>query len=204
MIGNGIHPREAGVTSDRDDRLQALVRRARKGGPSEFHALAEAVLERIRRWAIGLTGNRDAADEVTQRVLITLHRSLDTYAGRGRFENWLYRVTRNAALSLLREERRHAKLDENLAAEAGRHPVERLEAERTADLVRTFFRDLPTRQREVFDLVDLQGLEPSDVAEMLELQPSTVRVHLHRARKTLRKRILDQHPEIRERYGDDL
>lgn len=192
------------MTSDRDDRIQALVRRAQEGGAPEFRALVEERFERIRRWAIGLTGSRDAADEVTQRVLIVLHRNLDGYAGRGRFDSWLYRVTRNAALTFLREERKHAELDENFPAEPGMHPVERLDVERTAELVRAFFRELPARQREVFDLVDLQGLEPSDVAQMLELQPSTVRVHLHRARSTLRTRILDQHPEIRERYGDEM
>lgn len=184
--------------------MEELVRSAREGGEAEFRALAEEVFGRVRRWAVGLCGDPDAADEVTQRVLIALHRNLDGWDGRGRFGSWLYTVTRNAALTVMREEERYAELDESLPAEEGRHPTDRVDDERAADLVRAAFRRLPVRQREVFDLVDLQGREPSEVAERLELSPSTVRVHLHRARSAIRTRILERHPELRERYGDEM
>lgn len=184
------------MTSGRDHRLQELVRRAREGEASDFRKLVRVVFDRLQRWAIGHTGSRDAADEVTQRVLIILHRRLDSYDGRGRFESWLYRITRNAAFAYMREAKRHVRLDENLPARSDMHPVERLHTERAAELVRVLFEQLPARQREVFDLVDLQGREISEVAAMLELSPSTVRVHLHRARSAIRTEILARHPEF--------
>ena len=48
------------------------------------------------------------------------------------------------------------------------------------------------RQREVFDLVDLQGLDPKEAAELLEMNPNTVRVHLLRARRRMRREMLAQ------------
>ena len=48
------------------------------------------------------------------------------------------------------------------------------------------------RQREVFDLVDLQGLEPKEAAELLEMNPNTLRVHLLRARRRMRREMLAQ------------
>ena len=46
------------------------------------------------------------------------------------------------------------------------------------------------RQREVFDLVDLQGLKPREAADLLEMNPNTLRVHLSRARRRMRKEML--------------
>ena len=47
-------------------------------------------------------------------------------------------------------------------------------------------------QREVFDLVDLQGLKPREAADLLEMNPNTLRVHLFRARRSMRKEMLAQ------------
>jgi RNA polymerase sigma-70 factor (ECF subfamily) len=60
---------------------------------------------------------------------------------------------------------------------------------------------LSERQREVFDLVDLQGFASAEVSEMLGLEAVTVRSHLFRARKTIRKKILESAPELVEGYG---
>jgi RNA polymerase sigma-70 factor (ECF subfamily) len=73
-----------------------------------------------------------------------------------------------------------------------------MENARAAALVRAFFAELQGRQREVFDLVDLQGYTPAEAAEMLEIEPPTARVHLLRARRAIRERILAAHPTLME------
>jgi RNA polymerase sigma factor (sigma-70 family) len=62
--------------------------------------------------------------------------------------------------------------------------------------------ELSDRQREVFDLVDLQGIAAVEVGAMLGMEPVTVRSHLFRARRAIRKRILESHPELVEDYGN--
>lgn len=61
---------------------------------------------------------------------------------------------------------------------------------RTLQLIRTLLVELPPAQREIFDLVDLQGLKPSEAAGLLEMNPSTLRVHLLRARRRMRSEML--------------
>ena len=84
------------------------------------------------------------------------------------------------------------------AMESG--PAERIATGQAAGLIATFFDGLPTKQREVFDLVELQGLKAAEVAELLGLEASTVRVHLLRARRTIRSKVLERHPEFVEDY----
>ena len=77
-------------------------------------------------------------------------------------------------------------------------PGARVDRERIADYVRIFFTELPPKQREVFDLVDLQGHEPAEVARLLGTNAGTVRGNLFKARSALRARLLEDHPSWRE------
>ncbi|HEX6749867.1 MAG TPA: RNA polymerase sigma factor [Longimicrobium sp.] len=180
--------------------LDALAARARGGDEGAFAALAAAVRDPVRRWALVRTGDPDDAEDVAQDVVIRLHRGLARFEGRSRFTTWLYRLTANAAVELLRGHGRRRRLHDEAAGELPstelRDRIGEMEDARTAALVRTFFAELQGRQREVFDLVDLQGYTPAEAAEMLEIEPPTARVHLLRARRALRERILAAHPTL--------
>jgi RNA polymerase sigma factor (sigma-70 family) len=69
-------------------------------------------------------------------------------------------------------------------------PGEDDDREWMVEVVTAYFRDLPARQREVFDLVEFQDYSPAEVAEMLEMNPTTVRANLFKARRTIRGRMI--------------
>ncbi len=182
-----------------------LIRRAQRGEPGAFDDLIRQNFRRIHRWALVKTGDADDAEDVTQRVLIQLFKKLGTFRRRSSFDSWLYRITSNAAGELHRRtdarERAVAKWEEKQGGE-GTEPgvLGRIAGSEAADVARTFFSELPERQREVFDLVEMQGYAPAEAAEMLAMNASTARVHLLRARRTLRTRIMEQHPALAEDY----
>ena len=60
------------------------------------------------------------------------------------------------------------------------------------------FEKLPPRQREIFDLVDLQGLSPSEAAERTGMKPVSIRANLFKARKAIRESLLATHPSYSE------
>ncbi|HEX8906065.1 MAG TPA: RNA polymerase sigma factor [Longimicrobiaceae bacterium] len=182
--------------------LDALAARARTGDEGAFASLANAVRDQVRRWALVRTGDPDDAEDVAQTVVIRVHRGLARFEGRSRFTTWLYRLTANAAVEMARGRGRRTRLHDAVGAgETGAAPelrdrISEMENERAAALVRSFFAELQGRQREVFDLVDLQGFTPAEAAEMLEIEPPTARVHLLRARRAIRERILAAHPTL--------
>ncbi|MCH7562347.1 MAG: RNA polymerase sigma factor [Gemmatimonadetes bacterium] len=186
-----------------------LVRNAQTGDRQAFERLIKLHFQRIHRWALIGTGDPDDADDVTQRVLILVHRKLRSFRGDAGFESWLYRITSNAVGELFRKRKSRRRAMDRYEASGVRAEIteatERGLAERIADdqaagLITTFFEGLPTKQREVFDLVELQGLKAGEVAELLGVEASTVRVHLLRARRTIRSKVLEQHPEFAEDY----
>lgn len=191
-----------------DESVSALVRGAQAGDEAAFERLVQRHYGQIHRWALARTGDRDDADEVTQEVLVRLHRRLSSFDGRSQFTTWLYQVTRSAAADLHRKSARRDRLAVRLKREPAPVPDDPREEHDAADekrasgLVRTFLEELSERQREIFDLCDLQGFGPVEVSAMLKMEPVTVRSHLFRARKMIRKKILESCPELVEGYGD--
>jgi RNA polymerase sigma-70 factor, ECF subfamily len=163
--------------------------------------MLEHVRGQIFRWALVITADADDADDITQQVSLTLYRKLHTFAERSAFSTWLYRIVRNAAIESRKRVRftREVPFDADevesaLSAGTDDRLSEIHDAE-SAALIRSMFAELPPRQRELIDLVDAQGFKTVEAAEMMDIEPETARVHLLRARRTLRARMLAQHPE---------
>lgn len=179
-----------------DQEILELAERAAKGEREALGTLAGALRPLICRWALVMTGDPNDAEDVAQRVLMRMMESIETFDGRSRVTTWAYRITRNASLDHLRRKKQDRRIDEKaeLLARAERprldDPLDDIEMKRTMGLIRTLLGELPMRQREVFDLVDLQGLDPKEAAELLEMNPNTVRVHLLRARRRMRSEML--------------
>jgi len=179
-----------------------LARRAREGDQDSLRALVEQAYPLVRRWALIHVGNPVDADDLTQDVLVMMIRRLDSFQGDALFSTWLYAVTRNAAADRFRKEARRARIAKDpgaydlLLPSPADDPSKAPERAELRELLRTFFEELPQRQREVFDLVELQGLPAAEVAERLGLEPVSVRAHLFKARKKMRARILVFHPDF--------
>lgn len=183
-----------------------LIRRAAGGDDHAFRLLVRQVHPRLQRWALARTGDPDAADEAVQRTLIRMHRGLAGFSGDAAVTSWLYRILSNSVIDMHRAETgpptvAHEELDQ-MPEEADRSdPIRALHASRLTDAVRDFFDALPPRQREVMELVDFEGLQSVEVAEMLGIEPVSVRANLFKARRTIRERVLERHPELMEGYG---
>jgi RNA polymerase sigma-70 factor (ECF subfamily) len=181
--------------------LDDLARAARAGDTAAFDRLVRDIYPRIHRWALVRVGDPDDADDVTQAVLVKLHGSLGGWQERSRFTTWLYRITANEASSWRRTVARRARwlVQDTRAFETAvdRHvgPAGEEDRQELVELVTAYFRVLPSRQREVFDLVEFQGYSPGEVAEMLEMNASTVRANLFKARRSIRARVFDQSSE---------
>jgi RNA polymerase sigma-70 factor (ECF subfamily) len=194
-------------TSQLDQVLSPLVSRAQAGDGAARDTLLRECHATVYRWALVHTGDADDADDVAQEVLVLLYRRLDRYSGRSRFTTWLYQVTRNASLGFGRRIRGSLRLAERAAQHAAveplasEDPVELVHTSHVQETMMRLFRELPTRQREVFHLAEVEGLSLIEIAERLGMKPATARGHLFRARRALRTWILEQHPELAPERG---
>src|SRR5262245_13354200 len=71
--------------------------------------------ERVARWCLRLTGDRDRAADLAQEVFLKAHRYLDSFRGTSRFSTWLYTIVRNESMTKVQRTGPAMDTDEMLA-----------------------------------------------------------------------------------------
>jgi len=180
-----------------------LASLASSGDDSAFTTLVTRFQPAVFRWALMFAADPDEAEDITQEVFVRTYRELGQYRSDGPLDAWLYRITRRAATQMRRTRKRRGRLALSPAAQPLRDvyttdPGGRVDRERAASVIRELFADLPRRQREIFDQVDLQGFSPAEAAERTGMKPVSVRANLFKARKAIRESLLATHPS----YGE--
>ncbi|AHG88832.1 RNA polymerase sigma factor, sigma-70 family [Gemmatirosa kalamazoonensis] len=181
----------------------ALVARASGGDGDAFATLVARLLPLVYRWALVLADDVDDADDITQDAFVQMHLRLAQFRGEAPLEAWLYGIVRRAAGQRRRRARRRARLAALPRALPERDvyvtdPGARVDRQQLLMKVRAFFAALPARQREIVDLVDLQGYDPIEVALMTGIKPATVRANLFKARAAVRAHLIARHPGVAE------
>ena len=165
-----------------------LLERVRGGDEAAFDEIVERYERRVFAIAVRICRHHEDARDVTQDVFITAMRSLRSFRGDAKISTWLHRVTVNASLDLVRRRRRREgpELEELCdRPDAGPGPeVAAIESVRAREVHLALGR-IPAEQRAVIALHDLQGLDYSEVAAVLEVPLGTVKSRIHRARLAL-------------------
>ena len=139
--------------------------------------------------AFRLTGDRDAADDLVQDVLLRVRRGLENYSP-GAMEGWLSRITTNAFLDDVRKRKRRPvdALPEDAERVIPGAPAadEALAAARLPDHVQRALRSLPEDYRVAVVLCDVVGFSYEEIATAIDVPIGTVRSRIHRGRGTLK------------------
>ena len=182
--------------------LRSAVSLALRGDSAAFESLVTVLHPLVLRWSMTYARDPDEADEIVQETFLLIHRKMSQYRGDNSFEAWAYRITRRVAFQRHRKDHRRRTLSTMAFADSdavyNTDPGGRVDRQKIADYVKRFFTELPPRQREVFDLVDLQGHDPAEVAQLLNTSSNTGRGNLFKARAAMRARILEDHPAWQE------
>lgn len=132
-----------------------------------------------------------AADSV-QQVLVKAMAVSDIPHDSQQLKAWFLRSVHNAAIDVIRRQRHEqsieSDLEEQFAAET-REPERQFECWQTQQLIRAGLQQLPTEQREILVLREINGCSYADIAMITGLEPGTVMSRLHRARLALKHQL---------------
>lgn len=168
-----------------------LVEIARLGDRPAFDELLRRHDDRMRGLAYRLLADRHAMDDALQEAYLKAYRGLDRFRAGSDFGAWLYRVTYNSCIDELRTRKRSPVARDDQADPASTRPgPERVVS--ASETVRSALADLPVNQRVTVVLVDGEGFDHREAAEILGVAPGTIASRLHRARATLRRILGDE------------
>ncbi|WP_312941363.1 sigma-70 family RNA polymerase sigma factor [Oscillibacter sp.] len=170
---------------------QQLVKAARSGDADAFETLVLRYEKRVYALALRMCGNPVDAQEAAQEALLSAWQSLPFFRGEASFSTWLYRLTSNASVDLLRREKRQRAVSLNDGELSLNIPDDRLspheEAERSElrDAIRSGLKTLPDDYRAVLVLRELHQLSYQEISAALDVDLGTVKSRINRGRKRL-------------------
>jgi RNA polymerase sigma-70 factor (ECF subfamily) len=180
--------------NDDDD----LARQARAGDPQALEQLALRVLPQLRRWSLAILGDPVTADDAVQESLVRLLRFIDRYDGARPLRPWLRSLVRSACADVQRGSSRAARTPAQAPRPASDDPGRHIDLGRGAATALQAFGALSPRQREVWMLCHREGHTAAEAARQLDIAPGTARALLYQARRTLRRHLLTEHPDLLE------
>lgn len=176
-----VRPRQVGerIVDPEEDRR---ISQARAGDSEAIEWLLDRYRDRVVRLAAHVLRRPGEAEDVAQEAFVKAFRNLDAYSGDGSFYSWLYRiVVRNCI-----ERQRRFWWSKEQSIEAVSLAYEPDESALTAAENRLLAESLLDRlkppMRAMLVLRELEGLEYTEIAQILQIPVGRVKWRLHAAR----------------------
>jgi len=174
---------------------QALIATARAGNPDAFNVLVRNYQDMAYNVAYRVLGHVDAAADATQDAFLAAYRALPAFRG-GSFKSWLLRIVTNSCYDQLRLKKRRPQTSlEEMVEDAdyapfmideSQDPEEAILRRDLAHALEAGISKLPSDQRVVLVLSDVQGLSYDEIVVITGASLGTVKSRLSRARARMR------------------
>jgi RNA polymerase sigma-70 factor (ECF subfamily) len=155
----------------------------------DFHEQLKAILPRLRIYALSLTRDRDAADDLVHDTVIKALTGRHSFEPGTNLSAWVFRIQRNEFISGLRRTRPSVPVD-SVIAETLSHPPHQ-ESRLVMREFMSAFGKLASTQREALLLAVLEGQSYEVIASHTGVSVGTVKSRISRARDTLERLLLE-------------
>lgn len=188
-----------------------LVRQAKNGNTDAFEQLISDYQAKIYYIAFHMMGNEQDAEDAAQEAILKAYRYLSSFKEESGFYTWLYRITHNICLDMLRKRKRNHTHSTDLVkkdrdgqetevqlVDDKPQPEEELMSRQVQTDMQAAIAELKEHYRTVIVLRDIEGMSYEDIAAVTEISVGTVKSRLNRARESLRKIVEKKYRHLLE------
>lgn len=183
---------------------EVLARKTLGGDMAAFEELVNRFKNRVFALVYRIVGQRQEAEDITQEVFITVYEKLYQFDTSKNFAPWIYRIASNTSISALRKKKKVVML--NFDETFGSHneinqassyidPQLLFERKELQEEISSAIMMLPESYRVIITMRYQMDLDNREISDILEISKENVEVRIHRARKALRKIILQNREE---------
>lgn len=166
-----------------------VVRRAKEGDEAAFRRLVETHSRDVFRLAYRITRNEDDAEDTVQETFLRAYQKLDGFESRANFGTWLYRITTNTAIDVLRRRKRHESRSEPFGAVDPSVPGAQESAvfgRQVRERVQYALGSLSELERTAFVMRHFEELSLAEISSALDINLSATKQAIFRAVRKLR------------------
>ncbi|MBL8639858.1 MAG: sigma-70 family RNA polymerase sigma factor [Alphaproteobacteria bacterium] len=176
-----------------DQNWRRLAAAAQKGDAASYRTLLTELVPVIKRSLSKSLPSPDIADDIVQEVLISVHKALHTYEIDRPFTPWLMAIVNFRRTDFLRgyyaaHENKQVPLDSVEIPDYLNQDDKGAQEEQEAHL-KDALNSLPEKQKNVVEMLKLEGLSTREVADKTGMSESAIKVTMHRALQKLKEKI---------------
>lgn len=177
---------------------RAWVEGLRLGRPTAFDQVFAAYRRRLYGYLLRMARRKDVAEDLLQEAFLRLAQHARRLSPETRLGPYLFTIAHRLFVSWTRAQAVRAQLAGDLPAREPAHPdrspLEALADSQSQLALERAFATLAPAYREVALLVGVEGLTPTEVADILGHKPEAVRQRLARARTQLAQALGEHAP----------
>lgn len=171
-----------------------LIKSFNFGNRQAFNVILLKYREKVYSFTKKMLNNHDDADDVTQDIFIKLYSSLKDFRGDSKFSTYLYRISYNFSLNLLKSRSvKYARQDDTRDIEyAIDNDVsfsDYNDSEEQTRLLEEAFKKIPEQQRAVFMLRFYEGLSYEEISKIMNKSVGGLKANYFHAIKSIETNI---------------
>lgn len=128
--------------------------------------------------AFGILKNKDDAEDIVQSVFIKLHILDNSKLPENNITSWMYTLTKNEALQLLRKQKNNIDLDSIYDLEAPNSEINQLIAQETYNKL---ISNLSAKEKEIISLKIISNLSFEQISQLLGEKTGTIKWRYYKA-----------------------
>jgi RNA polymerase sigma-70 factor (ECF subfamily) len=168
----------------------------KEGDFNAFDALFAKYAKSLFAFALSITKNRFAAEEITQLVFVKIWENKDQISDHYSFKSFLFSVAYHETISWIRMEKSQKIRITNFGLNYSDESLETEQCVEFTDMEQVangFIEAMPEKRKIIFKLSREQGLTNKEIAEKLNISVKTVENQMTSALKYLREKLGHYH-----------
>jgi len=171
-----------------------LFRRIKKGDRKAFNEVFNGCYEDLCEFAFLILRQKQAAEEVVSDVLTNIWIKRKELLINTSLKSYLYRSTKNRAISHLRSKKEAVDLEEVLQTipVSESSPEQKMISDENVNAIHWWLEAIPGKSRLIFKMSRIDKMKYREIAESLEISVKTVEKHMGKALKIIRETEIDK------------
>jgi RNA polymerase sigma-70 factor (ECF subfamily) len=171
---------------------QQLIIKAKAGDRQAFEKIVELTVGFLYAVAFRYLNNKAEAEDAVQETLVKLWKNFSNYKMEVKLSTWLYRILVNHCLDLKKSrtvkfQNQYLSIEGATNFSTGQTPHTEMEENELAAKLQQAVDQLNGKQKMIFVLRDMEGLEVPEVCQLVSLNEDQVKSNLYYARKKVQE-----------------
>lgn len=186
---------------------EELVKRVKSGDIEAFEKIISTYQSKVFSIISHMIRNANEIEDIAQEVFIKIYKNINKFQGNSSLYTWIYKITVNLCLDIIRKKKEVIYLDEKIKLNDGevelqlpsdeKNQEEIYEEKELKEKLRKCIDKLPDKQKVMIILRDIKGMSYEEISEITNIKLGTVKSQINRARLKL-KSLLEKDGTFKE------